>query len=135
MTAAYDQNFRVPNVADIHVPVVSFLRTSEFGKWEIDDDQPSDSYVLHFRRGPWKRTLFGKKLIPIYGPTMAMRLCVTFRPTAETIRLGFRHEVMHLIQSSPSSEEYGEYAGAEVKALMNYLREYYDLAQPLELDG
>lgn len=44
-------SFRVPFQEGIHTIIHAYLRTSQYGTWEVDESLPSDLFVLNYLRG------------------------------------------------------------------------------------
>lgn len=131
---------RMPIVSEPHAAVFSFLRTSEYGIWEVRHDESSDAFVQHFRRGETYRVraIFGfggveKPLGPgIKGPLdrTFMELRVTFRPSPDSLTIGLYYSVPGVFSlESPVGKRVTEYVHGEMQALASYLKEFYSLPE------
>ena len=47
----WKHTFVIPSLENVHAVIHAFLRTSDYGGWEVDETEPSDSFVLNYRRG------------------------------------------------------------------------------------
>ena len=99
----------LPHVENLHASIHAFLRTSDYGTWEVDESVTSDSFVLNYRRGqelprPPSKTLHWLTLLDNYEQVLShynwpgqhqppVRLRVTLRPTSEGIRIGIEWEL------------------------------------------
>ena len=138
----------LPHVENLHASIHAFLRTSDYGTWEVDESVTSDSFALNYRRGqelprPPGKTLhwltgFGtyegevtiSKWLGQHQPPVRLR--VTLRPTGNGIRIGIEWELC-----SQYAELYDKIAGAkmtkeletEFQLLADYLTDCFHLEQ------
>ena len=133
----YSLNVSPVDSVGIHEVLHAFFRTSEYGEWRADPVAASDSFVLRYLRGRWRRSFFGlgKTLIPSGSRTetlenVPLRLAVTIRPAPENYRIGLRYRLVLVLPWSSSfrrddEQRIAEATLGEVKALSSYLREVY----------
>lgn len=147
---AIEQPFRhfvvLPPVEDVHQTLVAFLATSEQGTWQVNDQVLNTPYVLHFRRGNWRRAWFGFSVTLTPGmcdvdssgrnvpETRPMKLTITARPSPKDIRLVMLFSVFSMVTyEEPKNQRYVEYWAdritKEVKDLSEYLRKCYSLSE------
>ncbi len=130
----------VPRFDRIHELLNAFLRASEQGAWTFDTTEKNNPFVLHYRRGPRERSLFGwgRKMIPAPFKRVVslrpMRLIVELAPSLTQVSLTIR-------QSQGLAEGAGQDGGrgtlfgfgkrAEMDALYrwNGLGQYFGLGQ------
>jgi hypothetical protein len=145
----YVSTTMLPPVDNVHQVLTAYLRTSELGDWKLDPDQQSDGFVMHFMRGKWAKSMFGRikpgmadrtsdmQLIP---RTVPMRLCATLRPSPQdvTIRLDVEVFTEDGISLSDLKREWGqkmfvrqweEMLRQELSGLREYLKKCYDLPE------
>lgn len=134
-------------VEGIHGAIVAFLRTSEQGVWTVDTEQQSDEFNMHFIRGNWRKTLFGAKRVAGYvdvalngTASKPMLLSVTIRPAPRELRIGINHSVFYpdFIARSQIAKHTAFWQGiinAEVKALSDYLHQFFDLETPPNIES
>jgi len=149
MATLWKHSFEIPFVENLHRAIHAFLRTSEFGGWEVDETMPSDSYVLNYRRGkatppPGKfRYIIHGAMGETYAAyvrrcgwrgwnTNPMQLTVRLRPLPadNLIRILVEHSLV-----GPHADLMLEIAGIrlsdsiqhEVNALAAYLKHNYQL--------
>lgn len=95
----------LPLVDNVHQAIIAFMRTSERGTWQVDQATASDAFELNFRRGNWKKALFGlsDRLVPgslrrgtdgaVVPSTRAVTCRVLLRPTASAIKLRLEYQL------------------------------------------
>ena len=135
----------LPVVDKVHEVLYSFLRTSDWGEWAQNPEIPSDPFVLHFCRGQ-KAThrlggflgIGGREVLarnyPSWHPRdIFMLLKVTVRPSPSTIRVNLSYSLMPFFGQPDKNERAIEsvcmYMEDEVKALVAYLKECYELPE------
>jgi len=138
----WKHQLEMPFADRVHDAILAFLRTSGHGEWKPDEIEESDRFVLHFRRGVWNRSLFGmaKRLIPEPSwkndPTRSsMTLRITLRPSPDSVNIGLFHSLHWTMgyaenYAKQASDFYTEYVKAEVGALADYLRDFFQLPEP-----
>ena len=127
--------FEIPIAEDLHNVLHAFFRTSEHGVWGQDEEESSDAFVLHYRRGEWAKSLFGfgKRLVPAPVTMLTieaapMRLNVTLRPSPDLVRVGLQYIFSwggHI--SAETARFVGNGVFEEVKALTAYVTRAYSL--------
>jgi hypothetical protein len=137
----------LPHVENLHASIHAFLRTSDYGTWEVDPSVTSDSFVLNYRRGQelprppgktssWLRgTYYEEEVAQSKWPgehQPLVRLRVTLRPTSAGIRIGIEWELL-----SQYAELYRKIAGerltkeleTEFQLLADYLADCFHLEE------
>lgn len=107
-----DFTMTLPLVDNVHQAIIAFMRTSERGTWQVDNAKASDAFELNFRRGNWKKALFGlsDQLVPdsprryangmAVSSTRPVTCRVLLRPSVSTIKVRLEYK-LHVASSEP----------------------------------
>ncbi|MBS0209597.1 MAG: hypothetical protein JSS27_11660 [Planctomycetes bacterium] len=133
--------FTIPFADNVHDVLKAFLRTSIQGEWRFDESAEIDNFVLHLRRGKWKKSLFGglSPAFPTNDPKATpMTLRITLRPTSSEVLIRLYHWFHYnFVEQSQRTAEmekwYGNYVSREVAELARYLRDFYRLPELPEI--
>jgi hypothetical protein len=137
--------FHVPSGYDPHAPILTFLRTSDFGVWQLDKKKINDGFEMNLKRGKFG---FFKKY-DTYG-THPAYLKLLFRPSVQSTRvtLDFNFPKAWKRMLAPEGHNYKskpvyihklttalkDYVDREVVAMKEYIKEFHGLAD-LDLPG